>query len=491
MSLRGDLLALAATGVAAALVGPGCAEATSVPLTARPPTPLLGPLPTFGMLGEGGGIAPILRARAPITLVRVLDLAGDAPNLVRLARTKLAEVDAGLHERQADVLLPTLQIVNEFEVHQGAIEMQQSSAFATTGRRDFLGLRILKDWDVFGGYEELSARTLERDAEREELGSVKLTSYEDGALGYFDLEQAQADVAIAREALARAEEFLAVATAREQEKLGLTVDRLQAESEVAKRAEAAVAAEEAFRVASATLATFLRLDPTVLFFSDEAAVRPITFVPPDTDVDVLIRSAYETRPDLREARDRIRAQEHELTGAQIGPFLPHVVLGLDGHNGGLGLEFPGARFGEPKGRADYYVGLRWDVVGGGAADYFHARLDAARVATATVQAQDRSEHVARQIIEAHEAVRSRYLAIEAARHQVTASEEAWNIALKRLKEGVGLAVDVLAANEARTTAQTRLVDAITLYNKNQFKLLARMGEKPDVRDFVGARAPTR
>jgi outer membrane protein TolC len=441
-----------------------------------------GSTPAIGIL-EGADVSPILRDRAPIGLARVLELAGETPNLVRFAQEKVAEADAELHRRQAEVVLPTVRLVNEFEIHQGASQVQLSDRFASTGRRDFLGLRVLKDWNLYGNYEELTARALDRDAEREQLGSVKLTSVQDGAEGYFDLQQAQAGVAIAREALARAKEFLGVTTALERETLGLTVDRLQAESEVAKRDEMALAAEEHFRVASATLATFLRLDPTILFFSDEAAVHPVTFISPDTNVDVLIKAAYETRPDLREERDRIESRKHQLRGAEIAPFVPHLVVGLYGRDGGLGFEFRGADFSDPRPRADYYVGLQWELVGGGVADYFHSRADQSQLGTAVVHQQDKSEHVARQIIEAHQAIRSRFLAIEAARREVAATEEAWTIALKRLQQGVGLAVDVLAANEARTVAATRLVDAISLYNKNQFRLLARMGERPDVREF--------
>lgn len=440
---------------------------------------------------SGADVTPILRERAPINLVRVLELAGETPNLVRFAKQKVAEADAELHRKQAEVLLPTLRLLNEFEAHDGPIQFEQSPSFATTGKRDFLGVRLLKDWNLVGNYEELAARSLDRDAEHEQLGSTRLTSLQDGAESYFDLQQAQAAVAIAREALQRAKEFLGIASAEERERLGLTVDRLKAESEVAKREEATLAAEETFRVASATLATFLRLDPTVLFFSDEAAVRPLTFISPDANVDALIRSAYETRPDLRGERDRVEAREHELRGSQIAPFVPHVVLGLDGTGGGLGFEFQGAQLNEPRGRADYYVGVQWELAGVGVADYFHARVDEAKLGTAIVHEQDTREHVARQIIEAHQAVRSRYLAIEAARREVAATQEAWTIALKRLQEGVGLAVDVLAANEARTVASTHLVDAISLYNKNQFRLLARMGERPDIRDFVqgGGDAP--
>lgn len=462
----------------------GCTESSySRPLVARAPALPSGPTPTLGILA-GADVTPILRDRSPINLVRVLELSGETPNLVRFAKQKVAQADAELHRTQAEVVLPTLRLLNEFEAHQGPIQFEQSPSFAATGRRDFLGIRALKDWDVVRDSEELAARALDSDAEHEELGSIQLTGLQDGAEAYFDLQQAQAAVAIAREALQRAKEFLGITSAEERERLGLTVDRLKAESEVAKREEATLGAEENFRVASATLATFLRLDPTVLFFSDEATVRPLTFISPDTNVDALIRSAYATRPDLRAERDRVQAREHELRGSQIAPFVPHLVLGLDGTGGGLGYEFfQGAGLNEPRARADYYVGVQWELAGLGVADYFHARVDEAKLGTAVVHEQDKREHVARQIIEAHQAVRSRYLAIEAAKREVAATQEQWTIALKRLQEGVGLAVDVLAANEARTTASTHLVDAISLYNKNQFRLLARMGERPDIRDF--------
>jgi outer membrane protein TolC len=478
VSGRTPLLVVALLSTEAACAG----GSQKVPLTARAPIPADGPTPAVGILA-GADVTPILRNRASINLVRVLELAGETPNVVRFAKEKVAEADAELHRKQAEVVLPTVRLVNEFEVHQGAIQYQLNSSFASTGRRDFLGLRVLKDWNFYADYQELAARSLDRDAEREGLDSIKLTSFQDGAEGYFDLQQAQAGVAIAREALARAKEFLGVAAALERERLGLSVDRLRAESEVAIREELELAAEERFRVASATLATYLRLDPTVLFVSDEASVRPLTFISPDTNVDVLIKAAYETRPDLRAERDRVESQKHQLSGAEVAPFVPHLVAGVLGYGGGLGFEFPGADLSDPHPRGDYYVGLQWELVGGGVGEYFRAQVDKSHLGTAIVHSQDKSEHVARQIIEAHQAVRSRFLAIEAARRDLAATEEAWTIAMKRLEQGIGLAVDVLGANEARTIAATRLVDAISLYNKNQFRLLARIGAKPDLRDF--------
>ena len=466
---------------------PACAKSSyQRPLAVRSPLTAGGPTPAVGILA-GADVSPILRDRAPIDLTRVLEMSGETPNLVRFAKQRAAEADADLGRREAEVILPTLRVLSELEVHDGPIQMQQSQSFASTGRRDFVGLRVLKDWNVYGDYQELAARSLDRDAEHEHLEGVELTGLQDGAESYFDLQQAQAGVAIARDALARAQEFLGVTSAVERERLGLAVDRLKAESEVARREEAVLAAEEQFRVASATLATYLRLDPTVLFFSDEATVHPVTFVPPTANVDQLIQSAYATRPDLREERDRVESRRRQLSGARIAPFLPHLVLGLFGNEGGLGFELPGAEPKDARFRGDYYVGVQWELTGAGVADYYRARGDEARLGTAVVHEDDKREHVARQIIEAHQAVRSRYLAIEAAKREVAATTEGWTIAMKRLEQGVGIAVEVLTANEARTVAAARLVDAISLYNKNQFRLLARMGERPEVRDFAAQR----
>jgi outer membrane protein TolC len=428
----------------------------------------------------GADVSPILRYRAPIDLGRTLELSGETPNIVRFAKARAAQAEAEFHEKQATVILPTLHILNELEIHEGAIQLQQTSDFARTGRRDFLGLRVIKDWNLLTNYEDLAAKALERDAQRHDLASVQISSFADGAEAYFSLQQAQADVGIARDALARAKEFLGIASALEREKLGLTVDRLQADAEVARRSEREVAAEESFRDASAALATFLRLDPTVLFYSEDATVTPVTFIPPETSVDQLIASAYETRPDVRAEDERVRARQHETSAAEVGPFVPHLVLGLIGHEGGLGFEMPGADFSSPKARADYYVGIQWELTGAGLGDYYHAEVEDSLRTAARVHLDDKREHVANEIIQAHQAIRSRFLAIESAKREVAATEEAWTIAKKRLEQGIGLAVDVLAAIEAHTVASTHLVDAITQYNKNQFRLLARLGEKPSL-----------
>ncbi len=52
------------------------------------------------------------------------------------------------------------------------------------------------------------------------------------------------------------------------------------------------------------------------------------------------------------------------------------------------------------------------------------------------------------------------------------------ISRKRLENGTGLAIEVLAAEETRTRAATSLVAAIAGYNKAQYRLLVRLGERP-------------
>src|SRR5581483_806356 len=111
-------------------------------------------------------------------------------------------------------------------------------------------------------------------------------------------------------------------------------------------------------------------------------------------------------------------------------------------------------------------------------DLAHARETGARLRAEKVLEDDARERVAADVLEALEVVRSRSAAIDVAGDELRAAEEARRIARKRLEQGTGLAVDVITADEARTRAASHLVAAITSYNAAQYRLLARLGERP-------------
>jgi outer membrane protein TolC len=428
--------------------------------------------------------APILLEQAPIDLATVLALAGEQPNAVRLARKEYLAAQAQEESAEAR-LFPNMSLGGNFGHHTGIQQDTAGAFFETTFQHLFLGVVGDASLDLYGGvYQFLEARQ-RRSASREETEAVAQATIARGAAMFFDLEREQAEIAIARDALEHAAEFRRVASARERRQVGLPVDTAQAAALVAAARQGLIAAEERFRVASAGLATLLRLDPTIMLVSAAREVRPITFVPPDARVDELIQLALRQRPDVHAAEFRVAAAQAEDEAARIGPFVPvlhaglgtlRTLSGLSGNLGGVGVDGP--NFGDLRYRADYYVALQWDLTGLGFGEVARARRAAADLDAERVRADDVRERVAREVIEAQQAVRARAAAIEAAREELEAAEEARALAEQRLGQGVGLAVDLLAADAARTNAASHVVDAIVSYNKAQYLLLARIGERP-------------
>jgi outer membrane protein TolC len=424
--------------------------------------------------------APILSGQVPIDLPTVLELAGERPNAIRLARERLHEAEAKVEKATAD-FLPTVMLGGLFQQHFGNTQRIEGEFIEVNKQRLFLGGAALLTLDPATDIFNLLAAQQRRQTAEDEIETVSQDRGLAAAEAYFELVGAQAALAIARDQLEHARAFAELARARERRAVGLRVDTLRAEAEVSNGQLAVIAAEERFRVASARLATLLRLDARITLFTAEDRVHPLTFFAADASVDRLIDTALETRPDLRAQEGRVAAADREHDGAVFGPLLPKIFAGSGpllplAQGGGIGVEGP--NFGDLKEREDYFVGAFFIFSGFGLGDLAEAhRLDA-KLRAERVVADDLREQVIREVIESHEAVRSRRAAIDVAEEELRAADESRAITTKRLEQGAGLAVEVLAAEEVRTRAATHLVDAVVGYNKSQYRLLVRIGRRP-------------
>jgi outer membrane protein TolC len=419
--------------------------------------------------------SPILREVASIDLPTVLALSGEKPNAIRLARERLAEAEAAVGTA-AGGFLPTLQVGGEYDRHSGRIEDAQGRFFDATNPGLLLGMTGQLALNPVRAYEGLSAAQARRDQSGASLEATLQATIYEAAAGYFDLVAAQAAIAIARDQSAAARAFREVAAARERQKVGLRLDRLQAEAEVARARQAETAATERFRDASTRLATLLRLDATVTLVSAETMVRPITFVAPEAALEPLVASALDGRPDVRAAALDIAAARADADAAGIGAFTPSLVGGVGRPPGGIGAFGP--NFGDLRGREDWYVGVEWQLTGLGLGEIAASRAADARLKAALVRADDVRERAIAEVIQAREAIQARRDDVGAAEEELRAAEEARTIAQQRLALGTGLAVDVLTAEEARTRAATHLVDAVVGFDKAQYLMLERLGERP-------------
>jgi outer membrane protein TolC len=455
----------------------GCAAApergparTRLPLPAESP-----PIGTGGAAVTSAAVAPIGSASVAIDLPTALRLAGAKPNAIRIAEERVAEADAVTDAALAG-LLPQVVVGGDFRRHNGTIQDVQGAFLTTTKQSFFAGGTGELVLDMGGSVFSFLRDRQRREAATEDLESVTQERIQKTAEEYFALTGAQAEVAIAEDALAHARAFEEVAASRERNRIGLRVDTLRAQAQVAGARQDLIVAEERARIASIRLATILKLDATVTLRTAETEVRPITFVSPETTPERLIATALENHPDIRAADRRVRAADLEDDAAHYGPFIPTFRAGVGGSDGGLGYDGP--HLSELKDREDYYAGIELRFTGLGFGEIARARATSARLRAEKVRAEDVRERVVGDVLEAREVVRARNAAIEVALDELRAADEARKIAQKRLEQGTGLGIDVLAADESRTRAATHVVEAIVGYNSAQYQLLARVGERP-------------
>jgi outer membrane protein TolC len=423
--------------------------------------------------------APIESATVPIDLPTVLELAGERPNAIHLARARLEEAEARTQHGIASAL-PSLAVGSIFFRHTGRIQDVDGTFIDTSKQTLFagvVGLLVLDPgrWT----FEYLAARRRE-DAALADVEGARQTQAREAAEAYFELVGAQASIAIARDALEHSRAFRGVAAARERAKLGVRFDTLQAEADTGNSRRALIEAEKRFYVASARLATVLRLDPTTVLYTADREALPITLISPERPVSALVAEALDQRPDLHARELRREAADQESTAARVGPFIPTILGGLgSGTNGGFGgVGVEGSNFGDLRGRQDYFVGAGWVLHGLGLGDHAEARAAAARLQAARIEEEDLRDTIRREIVETYADARAQGAAIEAAEDELKAAEEARAISKRRLEQGTGIAVEVLAAEEARTRAATRVVEAIVAYNKAQYRLVAQLGDLP-------------
>lgn len=281
---------------------------------------------------------------------------------------------------------------------------------------------------------------------------------------YFDLEQAQARVAIAEQAVAASQELVRLSRDRENLGVGLKVDVLRAEAQLAEDEGFLSRARKAFRDASVALALTLKLDPSVTLFPLEPAVRQLTVIPSETALDDLLRRALARRPEVKEFTLRTEAAEDKRKAfwwKALGPKLVGTV-----EESAIGRSFD-------LGNRQIYSGfIGWTLSPSsiGEVQAAEARLDRTKI-----QADRVRESVKAEVIQARETVLTAQEQIEAAHRGVQAAEASLALSQVRLEGGVGLTLEVLEAQEALTTARTALVGAIAQYNTAQASLLRAIG----------------
>lgn len=285
------------------------------------------------------------------------------------------------------------------------------------------------------------------------------------AIAYFDLEQAQARVAIAEQAVAESKEFVRISDDRERLGSGLQVDVRRAEAQLAADQGLLTLRRKEFRDASVRLALVTQLDPALTLFPLATAVAPRHFVAA-AELRTLVDRAVAERPELKEVANRAQAAEDrrdaawwKALGPKVGGFVEESAIGTS--------------FGNLGDRRIYGGVIGWEFALTTIGEIQTAQARREQTIIQVVRAQD---VVTAEVVRAHEGVRAAAEQIDIARRGVTAAEATLALSQSRYAGGVGLALDLLEAEHALTVARTGLVGAIQAYNGAQVQLLRATGE---------------
>lgn len=293
---------------------------------------------------------------------------------------------------------------------------------------------------------DISARTHDVATATADLG-LQVTR------GYWELSRAISQERVLAQSIEAFEAFLV--DARNREELGLAArnEVLAVQTERDRAELRRLLAESNVAVLQDRLATLLdlpvgsRIEPT-----DELDMSAA-----GADLDALISTAFEQRPERRAARERIAAAEAKLASAQA---LGKPVVAA---NGNLRYLNPDRRVIPP----DYDFRLSWDVTVGITYDIFDGgsrdAAAAARVAESDVarrELQELDRTIRTQVVESYQRLVAARAGVDVAEQAIASAEENTRVTIDLYDEGLARYSDRLDAQVVELRSRLELTEAL-------------------------------
>ncbi|MBI3911278.1 MAG: TolC family protein [Armatimonadetes bacterium] len=407
---------------------------------------------------ESGALPNIATERRSIDLPTVLRLAQEQ-NLV------IAQAAEAVHEQEAARRGAQAQALPNVGISAGVARLLPNIATVAGVPAGRVTL-FISPGRVY--YDAQVAKFAVRSAEFNREGVTQDVLLEATAR-YANLQLAQGLVRVAEQSVFQAQELVRQTEGLQQGGLALNADVLRARAQLGEEHQRLVEAQREFKAASISLATLLRLPPAVTLVASELQVEMRTLVPPDATPDQLVERALKQRPELTQARAEIRGAEMRRKSALWGALLP--TIGVERWLGGVTTDTP-----QPLRRTWFYAEWRLlDSLGQSA----RSKIDQAKSQErqARLRQEDLRDQIAGEVLVVQQAVAAAKEQVQVAQQQGAAAEASLAVFRERYQNGLGLQLDVLAGQEALTTARQNLVRAVVGYNLAQAELLTRLGER--------------
>ncbi|MEG4114711.1 MULTISPECIES: TolC family protein [unclassified Microcoleus] len=415
-----------------------------------------------------------------ITLQQAIDLARRNSQVLQIAGQQVEQSRAALREQQA-ALYPDLNFqmdasrsvsaggelgiragqrrLNALANRTGQPAEQAGTNFGSNSLNSTLQLSY--DVDLFGrrraniraAEEQLRLRELDVERQAEELRF-------DTAEAYYNLQNADGQVAIRQASVRNAQQSLRDAEALERAGVGTRFAVLQAQANLANEVQQLSVARRDQRVAQRRLAEILNVSQSANLTAADPVEQAGSW---RLSLEESIVQAFKNRPELEQQLVQRDISKQQRRSIQAGR-LPQLSVG--GSYNVLGQDPDNPDPYTARGWADGYsirASLTWSIFDGGAANARVRQRDA-DITIAESRFDQLRNQVRREVEQAYFGLESSFENIETSEAGVLQSREALRLARLRFQAGVGTQTDVIQAETDLTRAERNRLSAIVTYN---------------------------
>jgi outer membrane protein TolC len=424
------------------------------------------------------------RPTLPLDLMTALSLTQGQNPRVAFAQAQIAQ-SLAVHQQARLLWLPSLRAGGNYNKHEGAIQQVEGQNILASRGAAFGGLGAYAlgagSPSIPGVYALVNTsdaifqrRITEFALEAREYQATAVTNDQllDTALAYLTLLDAWQRKAIADETLQHGEQLAELTANFAKAGAGSLADADRASAALAQLRSEAIRAEEAVAVASARLAQQLSLDPTLQIVPQEAAIVPIDLVTLGTADAELVATGLTNRPELAASRSLVCEAVNRLRREEHAPWLPSLLLGMSYGQFGAGT---GGQITNGANRFDFDGVAWWEVRNLGFGEKAARDNARAQIQQARMREVETMDQVAREIVEAHVQSLARQRQIAVAEQGITAAQQSYERNLERIRNAQGLPLEVLQSIQALDAARREYLRAVVDYDTAQFRLHRALG----------------
>ena len=448
----------------ACLAVSGCVDLPSLRLSHRSVAPAGQPSATLKV--DPSNIPTMYRRMLAVDLPAVVRVA-TARNLDIQQALQQVEASRGVYEASIGAIFPSLTPSVTALGLQGAVSSGGALGLATF--QNVLPAAAIQ-WIINPGQVAYalvaSKRRLEASAQQEQ--AVEQEAMRLASVQYYDLVLAQAQVAVAQQAMDEAKELLRIESLKLKVGTGLPADQLRAKAAFAAAQQAQLTALNGFYDASITLTLTLHLDATVMLTPHKGEMAQATLVRGDMPIEDMLVTAVHYRPDLQSVRSLLSAAQADTGATFWGGLGPQVQATRT-----FQPAPPAGRLADTEYRQQRYVAAGSFNVG--AQIFGRIKTAIANAKLSGLDADIQLDKARAAVVSANQASITAGKLIPIATQEVASAEEALRLTQENLKAGTGLTVDVLQADDAANQARLNYATAMVRYNQSEVNLLAALG----------------